>query len=409
MVIIYLFFLIKTTKEVVMTSLQVSGSNNQQHCQNKLLKSVGHSEKTPDSQQIVPKNELKSTNSDNLGKIKAPAPVAKHTLIETCLKKLVKKGLYGRPHVKQYLYDLYRRGCRPNTIRSNFGAIFLFLCHLKNQGKCHLETLDREDLGGFVEHEQDRGLKPNTVSTRLRALYAFLGYLVEKETINAAVVKKKMHIKVPDALPKAIDPQDIKRLLAVTRKVRDRALVLVLLRTGMRIGELLGTRLDDVNLRESCIDIYEADKTRIGRVVYFSEDARRALKTWIKKRCSQTPYIFYGRAGKPLCYEAARAAFIKYVDKAGLSHTGYTLHCLRHTCASELLNAGMRLECVQQILGHRSIEMTRRYARLTDNTRREEYFKAMQIIERGDLDGHYRRDRQLPQIFKKTQLFDAHD
>jgi site-specific recombinase XerD len=87
--------------------------------------------------------------------------------------------------------------------------------------------------------------------------------------------------------------------------------------------------------------------------------------------------------------------FVKYLDKAGLSNKGYTLHCLRHTFASELLNAGMRLECLQQLLGHSSIEMTRRYARLTDNTRKEEYFKAMTIIERGDINGHYRFDPAL--------------
>jgi site-specific recombinase XerD len=82
--------------------------------------------------------------------------------------------------------------------------------------------------------------------------------------------------------------------------------------------------------------------------------------------------------------------------QAQLSHKGYTLHCLRHTFASELLNAGMRLECLQQLLGHSDIEMTRRYARLTDTTRKEEYFKAMAIIEGGQLNGHYRRDYPLP-------------
>ena len=99
-----------------------------------------------------------------------------------------------------------------------------------------------------------------------------------------------------------------------------------------------------------------------------------------------------------LTYEAARSRFVKYLAKAGLSNKGYTLHALRHTFASELLNAGMRLECLQQLLGHSSIEMTRRYARLTDNTRREEYFKAMQIIESGGVHGHYRRHSPLPQI-----------
>ena len=101
-----------------------------------------------------------------------------------------------------------------------------------------------------------------------------------------------------------------------------------------------------------------------------------------------------------MSYESARAMFKKYIDKADLSHKDYTLHCLRHTFASELLNAGMRLECVQQLLGHSSIEMTRRYARLTDNTRKEEYFHAMAIIEKGGINGHYRIDFELPQTLE---------
>jgi site-specific recombinase XerD len=84
--------------------------------------------------------------------------------------------------------------------------------------------------------------------------------------------------------------------------------------------------------------------------------------------------------------------FLKYIKKAGLGHKGYTLHCLRHTFASEMLNAGMRLECLQPLLGHSNIEVTRRYAKLTDKTREEEYFRAMQIIERGEIDGDYRLD-----------------
>ena len=91
--------------------------------------------------------------------------------------------------------------------------------------------------------------------------------------------------------------------------------------------------------------------------------------------------------------------FIKHLRKAGLDHKGYTLHALRHTFASELLNAGMRLECLQQLLGHSSIEMTRRYARLTDNTRKDEYFGAMKIIEKEGTRGHYRRDRSIPAVY----------
>jgi integrase/recombinase XerD len=263
-------------------------------------------------------------------------------------------------------------------------------------GRNHLETITREEFSAFIEHEQDRGLKPISVSTHLRSLSAFFHFLIEREVIHPDVLTRKMRIKVPDSLPRAIDPENVKKLLSVIKKSRDRAMIVLLLRTGMRIGEVLNTKLEDVHLDEKRIKIFEAQKNRLGRVVYISNDAEAALKTWLKCRNSKGQYLFHGPGGRPLCYEAARSMFHKHLDRAELSHKGYTLHCLRHTFASELLNAGMRLECLQQLLGHRSIEMTRRYARLTDNTRKEEYFRAMTIIEKGGINGHYRCDYPLP-------------
>ena len=269
-------------------------------------------------------------------------------------------------------------------------TIFLFLSHLQSLGREHIDAVTREDVGSFVEHQQDRGLKPSSVYGRTKAIYAFLFYLVERDIVHPDVVKKRLYVKVPEALPRAIDPVDVRRLLSVLKTARDRAMILVLLRTGMRIGELLNTKVADVNLSEKRIEIFEASKNRSGRVVYLSDDACCALKTWLKQRCPQKEFLFYGRGRNALTYSAARIRFCKSLKAAGLSHKGYTLHCLRHTFASELLNAGMRLECLQQLLGHSNIEMTRRYARLTDNTRREEYFRAMAIIEKGEIHGHYR-------------------
>jgi len=286
----------------------------------------------------------------------------------------------------------YRRNRSINTIRANFSAIYQFLKFLKKLGRHRFEKISCDDLSAYIEHEQDQGRKPLTVHSRLRSLKAFFNYHIDRSNIDAAVLKRKLRIKIPQSLPRAIDPEDIRQLLAVIKKIRDRALIMTLLRTGMRIGELLSTQVNEVNLPEKHIVIYQAHKNLTGRVVYLSADAHAALTKWIKIRKINTPYLFYGCKGRPLSYEAARSMFIKYLMQAELSHKGYTMHCLRHTFASELLNAGMRLECLQQLLGHSDIEMTRIYARLTDVTRREEYFKAMTIIEKGELNGHYRRD-----------------
>lgn len=316
--------------------------------------------------------------------------------IERIMRKMSTDNLCGQQEVYDYLHRQLRHNCRPNTIRASGTTILLFLAFYKKRGGKHLTVIGPEHVSAFVEHEQDRGMAAVSIDGRLKGVYAFLNFLVDRDVISSQVLKRKLRIKVPDALPRAIDPEDIKQLLAAIDKVRDRALILTLLRTGMRIGELLRTKVQDLNLPEQLIQIIEAEKNRVGRVVYLSTDAVDALNKWIKTRGYQSKFIFYGHDAGPLCYEAARGLFMRCIAKAGLARKRYTLHCLRHTYASELLNAGMPLQCLQELLGHRSIEVTRRYARLTDNTRRHAYYRAMEAIEAGEIDGHYRFDYQLP-------------
>ena len=327
---------------------------------------------------------------------------------ERLLEKLSGKEFVGKGHAQEYLRDQYRRGCRPNTLRSSAKGVELFLNFITGVGRTGLDQIVREDLYRFIEHEQDRGSKPRTVDTRLKAVKAFLRFLIDQEVVHHRLLSRRISVKVPESLPRAIDPDDIKGLLSVIKQVRNRAMILVLLRTGMRIGELLSIQVGDVNLKERRIEIFEAQKNRVGRVVYVSDDAHYALCQWYKKRDPQKEFVFYAMGRHAMTYQGARAMFNKYLAEAGLAGKGYCLHCLRHTFASELLNAGMRLECVQQLLGHSCIEMTRRYARLTDKTREEEYFRAMCIIERGEIDGHYRLDNQLQAVFEKKELLCPH-
>ncbi len=329
-------------------------------------------------------------------------------VVDHFLERLWAKDLPGTRHAERYLLHQYRCNCRPNTIRNSYITIECFLSFIKKGGKARIEDVSRWDLEAFIEHEQDRGLKLSTVKTRLGILKAFVRFLVEGGIVHPDVFPWKMRIKPPETLPRAMEPDDVRGLLSVNGGARDRAMMVLLLRTGMRIGELLTTRLSDVNLKERKILIFEGEKNRCGRVVYFSDDARDALKGWLKRRDPSKEYLFSGQAGKPLTYPAARMMFVKYLKKAALSHKGYTLHSLRHTYATELLNAGMRLECLEKLMGHTSLQVTRRYARLTDKRREEEYFRAMAIIERGGTDGHHQLDCTLQTVFEEEELLPSH-
>jgi integrase/recombinase XerD len=305
------------------------------------------------------------------------------------LKELEESDLLDKELVEQYLRHMYRQMCKAQTVYNAYRTIHYFLTYLQSTNKRPLTEITRNDLEAFIEHEQDRGLKLSSVRLKLVMLRALIRFLIEQGYVKEDVLTRKILIKFPELLPRAIDPADLRQLLMVVDKVRDKALLLLLLRTGMRIGELLGTKVVDVNIEDQKIMIYQAQKTYTGRIVYYSDDAKGALEKWLEQRDSGAEFLFYGYDKRRLTYGGAREIFMKYVTKAGLRHKGYTLHCLRHTFASELLNAGMRLEYLQSLLGHTSIEVTRRYARLTDKTREKEYFKAMQIIERGGIDGDH--------------------
>jgi len=311
------------------------------------------------------------------------------TWLEFILKRLTESNLQDKELIEKYLRHLYRHMCKARTVENAYKAIHSFVTYLTMNTNRSLTDTTREDIEAFVEHEQDRRLKLSTVRSRLVILRAFLRFLIEQGYVDHEVLTRKIQIKLPESLPRALAPSDVKQLLSVITRVRDRALFLLLLRTGMRIGELLDTKVDEVSMQDKKILVYEAQKTGTGRVVYFSDDVQRALKVWLTERDRSKEYLFYPQGGYKFTYGGAREIFLKYLRKAGLVHKGYTMHCLRHTFASELLNAGMRLECLQKLLGHTSLEVTRRYARLTDKTREEEYFKAMEKIERGEIDGHY--------------------
>lgn len=223
---------------------------------------------------------------------------------------------------------------------------------------------------------------------------------MEKNISKRWVKKRKYNCSTSSSnswrtLPRAIEPDDVKRLLRKRFTPRNKCMLLMLLRTGMRICELLALKLQDINLKERTVIIHESAKVGKGRVVYISDDAYKALRKWIKIRDLKRKYLFYSRCRENMSYETARSSFMKCMRKARLIRKGYTLHCLRHTFASELLSAGLPLESLQILMGHCHIEVTRRYARLTDKVLEKDYFQAMQIIERGDIDGSYRNDLQI--------------
>ena len=336
-------------------------------------------------------------------------PTEKRCVLNHFSSRLLKSGLPGAEHAVDYLQHKYRNNLATSTIKQSGGVVISFLSFLMKGGINSIEEISRQNIYAYIENDQDRGLKIGGIKTNLQSVYAFLRFLVNQGILTPEILDKKIQLKLPELLPKAIPSEDLEALLVLVSNVRDLAMILLLLRTGMRIGELFNVKVSDIILPERKILIYLGEKNYQGRVVHFTEDAERALRNWMKERDVNREYLFYGYANKKLGYHAARKVLRKYLTQAGLVHKGYSLHSLRHTFATDLLNAGLRLEVLQQLLGHRSIEITMRYARMSDTTRESEYFKAMRTIEQGGQDNEtYRINSELQTVFEKKKFIRSH-
>lgn len=337
----------------------------------------------------------------------ARCPSKRQQALDHFSARIIDSGLIGADVAVDYLRDKYRNNLTISTIKQAGYTTLLFLTFLKNTGT-NIFVITRQDINAFVEYQQDHNLKTNTVITRLRSVYTFLDFLVDQGILLPKIMHKKIRLKMPELLPKGIPPEDIDSLIGAIHKIRDRALILLLLRTGMRIGELLNVKVDDILLSEKKILLHIGAKNYQGRVVYFNEDAEHALQEWLQDRNENKEYLFYSLSREVLSYAAARKVMNQILERANLSYKGYTLHSLRHTFATNMLNAGLRLEALQQLLGHQSIEITLRYAKLSDTARKNEYFRAMAIIEQGGRHESYRVNSQLQAVFEEKKLFTAH-
>ena len=332
----------------------------------------------------------------------------KRRILDRWTGRIRASGLPGTELVANYLHEKYIKNLSVRTIDNSGGTILSFLRFLDREESSIL-TLTRRDISAFVEYEQDKGLKVVSIILHLRVIYAFVAYLVKKEVILPEIIYPKVRMQEPDALPKAIPYADIEHIFNAVTSVRDRALLMLLYRTGMRIGELLEVKLEDIILHDQKILLYVGSKNYEGREVYYSSDAEQALKQWLRTRDKTKRYLFYGRSDRPLSYVAAWQAMRKALERAGLLDKGYSLHNLRHTFATEMINNGMHIEVLQQILGHQDIEMTMRYARLSNRRIEEDYYRAMAVIKRGgESDEPYRVSTALQKVFEEKKLLKSH-
>lgn len=222
------------------------------------------------------------------------------------------------------------------------------------------------DVSDYKAHLQTAAnFKPATINRRLASLRAYFSWAEEGGLVRENPVRVG-NVEQPQSAPRVLDEKEYRKLLREAQKhgrLRDVAIIQLLRHSGIRLGELCNLTLADVELLEGAGKVIVRSKREDGvREVPLNRDARRALRAYLQEERPEVDdqHLFIGQRRNGLTDAAVQNVVRKYADLAGLE--GVSPHILRHSFARSLLDKGVDLLTVQQLLGHKRPESTARYA-----------------------------------------------
>jgi site-specific recombinase XerD len=253
------------------------------------------------------------------------------------------------------------------------------------------------DIDAFVDQQRTSGLQPTTVNRRVAALKTFFDFLAEESDDLSwpNPVHFKRHAgKRPRALPRDVRDEDIERVWGVIVSARDRAWFALMVRAGLRVGEVVSLKVGDVvspAAGERPARVRVCGKGRKERMVLLGADAYAVLETWLHARpTTDDPHVFLNERGKPLSASGVQWLLHQYGQQVGLD---LTPHQLRHTFARQLTEAGMPITSLGKLLGHAQITTTQIYTAGADPALAQAYQTAMShLAERSAPGGLSQRD-----------------
>lgn len=242
-----------------------------------------------------------------------------------------------------------------------------------------------KDIDAFIEHSLAQGHAVTTINRRLAALRSFYHFLmVDSEAApKNPVIPKRHFIRLGQRLPRDIQDPDLEKLFAVITGPRDRAMFLLMLRCGLRVGEICNLSLNDLYLEPafgSLPRLWLHGKGGHQRVVYLSAQPLAALQVWLQIRPKvKDEAVFLNRFGHRLTVTGIQKRLMKYCREAGL---WVTCHQLRHTFGRHLTEARVPVTTIQKLLGHARLRTTEVYLHVSDSQVQADYEAAMQEIIR---------------------------
>lgn len=244
-----------------------------------------------------------------------------------------------------------------------------------------LEKIDYLTLRKYLAVLKEKNLGSRTVGRRLSALRSFFRFLSREGYIKTNPILMLSSPKLDKHLPSFMTEEEVKKLIesafarneADIQGLRDRAILEAFYSSGLRISELVGLNLDDLDFISGIVKV--RGKGKKERIVPIGEAALSAIRKYVEKKKKQSTAIFLNKNSSRITTRGVRYLLVKYLRLAEMK-PGVSAHTFRHSFATHLLNRGADLRTVQELLGHANLSTTQIYTHLTTEKLKSVYDKA---------------------------------
>jgi len=295
--------------------------------------------------------------------------------------------LAAQRRIEQFLdHLLYQRNASPETLRAYSSDLQQFVEFLAEADlPTRPDQMDTLAIRAWLTHLHRAGLERASMSRKVSSLRSFFRYLVRDGELSENPAEKITLPRLQRKLPKHLNVKEAGLLVeapdvSTALGCRDRAMLEILYATGLRVAELTGLNIKDVDLREFVLRTL--GKGSVERMVPFGKHAKRAVEAYLKRRqelCgrdySEPEALLLNYRGGRLSSRSVRRILDGYIKQVAVRNR-ISPHGLRHSFATHLLDAGADLRSIQELLGHVSLSTTQRYTHVSTERLREVYKKA---------------------------------
>ena len=281
-----------------------------------------------------------------------------------------------------YFIDYIRveRNLSENTISAYTNDIKKFLEFLKKK-KYEISKIDFEKLTEYIISLKKKNLSPSSIVRILSSLRNFYKFLTAEEFLKN---KQQIIIEAPKierSLPEVLTVEEINKLIEIKdisrKNIRNKTIIELIYGAGLRVSEIVGIKTDKLNLKEQFIKI--TGKGEKERIAFLGKKAMESLDIYLEwrvlnQKIKNSPYLFTNNSGTRISRQSVWKIVKKYAVLANISKN-VKPHTLRHSFATHLLESGLDLRIVQELLGHKSLATTEIYTHINKNHIKKIYEK----------------------------------